>query len=259
MRAATVVCRTSQVIYLSAGQDGPVALHESIVPSCPFSLIVDAPLAMLELEPGERVEMGEGYIASRHGRVAARPPASRPPRCAGPPLASMRELVRFVPKLLRRVPQLHPVLDPLERWAAGEVSTSWTVERVLGWGEGLTPSGDDALVGFLAAHAVTRDGDGVRDLSELRSEIVDAAPGRTTFVSAALLAHAVAGRFSQPIEGLRGAHSSRAVARRANRLARVGATSGLDTLAGIWLAARTANGCVAAGDTLSSMARRGLT
>lgn len=74
---------------------------------------------------------------------------------------------------------------------------------LLGRGEGLTPEGDDLLVGFLAALRLLGPavGDaGARDmLGSIAPIIATEARGRTTALSAALLNHAVAGEVALPV------------------------------------------------------------
>jgi len=103
---------------------------------------------------------------------------------------------------------------------------------LMGLGEGLTPAGDDWLVGALAAlHRLAQrwaftDG-------HLASVLVGEAPTRTTTVGAAFLAHALAGEFSQPVRELVTAGSLPRARAPGARLAAMGATSGADTLAGM--------------------------
>ena len=101
-----------------------------------------------------------------------------------------------------------------------------------GLGEGLTPAGDDWLVGMLAGLHRLGQRWAFED-GHLASVLVGGAPARTTTVGAAFLAHALTGEFSEPVRDLVTAGSlSRARAAGA-RLAVMGATSGADTLAGI--------------------------
>ena len=81
---------------------------------------------------------------------------------------------------------------------------------LLGLGEGLTPAGDDCLVGALAV--------------------------RTTAVGREFVVHALAGRFSEPMLALLRARGPIEAAEAVRRLAGLGATSGMDTLAGLRLA-----------------------
>ena len=103
---------------------------------------------------------------------------------------------------------------------------------LMGLGEGLTPAGDDWLVGTLAAlhrlgqHWAFADG-------HLASVLVGEAIGRTTTIGAAFLAHALAGEFSEPARDLVTAESLPRARAAAARLAAMGATSGADTLAGM--------------------------
>jgi Protein of unknown function (DUF2877) len=112
------------------------------------------------------------------------------------------------------------------------------VDRLLGWGEGLTPAGDDFLVGHLAALTwlAGADHDRRRLVDELGSHIV-AAASRTTPIAAQLLRQAVAGHFSAAIDDLRDAllcecRPSRVGDAIEQALAQ-GATSGADTVSGL--------------------------
>ena len=155
-----------------------------------------------------------------------------------------------------------------------------SVSRLVGLGEGLTPSGDDLLVGVLAG--LTRlAGEGGnawarRQLPAWRAAVRRAlarGPGVTTDVSREFLRHAAAGRFAEPLKelvvsvrpslsvGLRGAggvsgdarEQALAVARQLIRRAlAVGASSGADGLAGLLLVLEAAleakrNRCYARG------------
>lgn len=103
---------------------------------------------------------------------------------------------------------------------------------LMGLGEGLTPAGDDWLVGALAAlhrlgqHWAFEDG-------HLASVLVGEATGRTTTLGAAFLGHALAGEFSEPARDLAAAESLSSARAAAARLSAMGATSGADTLAGM--------------------------
>ena len=66
------------------------------------------------------------------------------------------------------------------------------VDAMLGLGPGLTPAGDDAIAGLLlAVHHLGAPR--VPAITAVRAHVLAAAPGRTTAVSAALLAHAARG------------------------------------------------------------------
>ena len=112
------------------------------------------------------------------------------------------------------------------------------VHGLIGLGPGLTPAGDDALIGWLAGIELL-GADGRRSLL---CQAVRERLARTTDVSRAHLEDALAGAFSEPLARfanalLRGrAEAERALA----DLAAVGATSGLDAAAGVLAALETA-------------------
>jgi hypothetical protein len=106
---------------------------------------------------------------------------------------------------------------------------------LIGLGEGLTPAGDDALIGALAVirrFAPTW----LPDHPEVEAALGRAAATGTTAVAREFIAHALAGRFSEPLIDLMSAVSPEAGARAAARLLGAGATSGADTLLGVHLA-----------------------
>lgn len=110
---------------------------------------------------------------------------------------------------------------------------------VLGLGEGLTPAGDDCLVGIFAVlHATGHPV--LVGAPTLVTAIARAAGDCTTAVGREFVVHALAGRFSEPVLALLRARSAHAAAAAAARLATLGATSGVDTLTGMRLACRAA-------------------
>jgi hypothetical protein len=116
---------------------------------------------------------------------------------------------------------------------AGEVEAAEKASvGLIGLGIGLTPSGDDFLVGLLAG--LEAAGDPMRD--SVAAAIAREAPRRTTEFGAALLEHACRGEFSQRLHDVLVAIASREVAalqRATARAVAYGATSGADTLAGL--------------------------
>jgi len=106
---------------------------------------------------------------------------------------------------------------------------------LIGLGEGLTPAGDDCLIGALAA--IHRFEPGWLALhGEIGDGLAAAAWDGTTDIAREFVLHAVAGRFSEPVLDVLTAGSDSAIRAAALRLRRMGATSGADTLAGIRLA-----------------------
>jgi hypothetical protein len=108
---------------------------------------------------------------------------------------------------------------------------------LIGFGEGLTPAGDDCVLGalaavhrlapgWLAAHAGQRD------------RLAEAARSRTTDLARDFLLEALDGRFAEPVLVLLTALSDDLAEDAARRLLAMGATSGADTLCGIRLGCR---------------------
>jgi hypothetical protein len=111
-----------------------------------------------------------------------------------------------------------------------------SLSKSLGCGEGLTPSGDDFICGFLlAAHAWEEILFPNFALQKTIRNIVDVAKGKTTTLSANLIACAASGSADERIISCitwlnSGGHS---VALIMDELLSYGSSSGLDTLAGM--------------------------
>jgi len=112
------------------------------------------------------------------------------------------------------------------------------IERFVGWGEGLTPAGDDYLVGLCAALGALVQGDAARRafLAGVR-RFVASQRARTTPISAHGLALASRGHFNadvlRALDGLRAERDAHAARIAFDGLMAVGATSGADALTGI--------------------------
>jgi hypothetical protein len=110
--------------------------------------------------------------------------------------------------------------------------------RLIGWGEGLTPAGDDFLVGLLAGLDALVQGDGRRQRfrTALASALVSCMR-RTTPIAAHYLRLAAGGHYIEPLVDLRNALLAepdwQAVDMRLQRALDVGATSGADTVSGL--------------------------
>lgn len=113
---------------------------------------------------------------------------------------------------------------------------------LLGKGDGLTPEGDDVLVGMLAGlrllgPAVGAPGAGGM-LAAVAPIVLTEAPFRTTALSAALLRHAVAGEVADPVAAFLQALTGRGSLEKAvDDLHMMGNTSGVATACGILVAA----------------------
>jgi hypothetical protein len=108
---------------------------------------------------------------------------------------------------------------------------------LLGLGEGLTPAGDDFLVGALAAvHRLAPSW--LRERPGVAAAIGARAARATTTVAREFISHALAGHFAECLIALLTAESPAAAQQAAARLLGMGATSGADTLAGVRAAIR---------------------
>jgi hypothetical protein len=139
----------------------------------------------------------------------------------------------------RLVDALDQLTGALARGDQLEVVSS--VCQLAGLGPGLTPAGDDLLVGACAAlsllactsPAVVRPAETLLHLCRLVAEV---ATSRTTALSAVWLGHAGAGEFSQPVLALAqalAAEQERGLTTAAATLVRQGASSGRCMLAGL--------------------------
>ena len=111
---------------------------------------------------------------------------------------------------------------------------------LIGCGMGLTPAGDDIVVGFLAGLRATACADDRRlAWSAALGESASALTDRTNPISGAYILHAVNGGFAEPIARLASAIATGAgeddIARAARPALGVGATSGEDGVRGLLL------------------------
>ena len=114
--------------------------------------------------------------------------------------------------------------------------------RVLGLGNGLTPSGDDFVGGMMFAFAHTPRQAWINDLPKAKTRIRISALVSTNVISAALLDDLMAGRSYSALHDVLIALDSNNVASIINaceKLLSVGASSGADMLAGLLLALTT--------------------
>lgn len=207
--------RTGTVAFAEAGGD-LLALHEPDVEAFPFSLLVAS------VPPVDDLRIGDGVVEAAGRRLAARAVPPAVPRPPGVDAPVMLRALDDVPGLASRRQALGDPDDP---------------ERLLGRGPGLTPSGDDLLLGWLAMAAHAHREWGLPDPGPLAARLAERAPGRTTRVAAAMYAAAARGRYAPAVGAACSAGAAELPAALA-RLAAVGATSGLDTLAGVAAAAR---------------------
>ena len=121
-------------------------------------------------------------------------------------------------------------------YSRNKVAVNESLSNLLGCGEGLTPSGDDFICGFLlAAHAWNEILFPGFALQKTIGKIVDVAKEKTTTLSANLITCAASGsadeRIIRCVEWLNSGNDS--VALIMKELQSYGSSSGLDTLAGM--------------------------
>ena len=107
-------------------------------------------------------------------------------------------------------------------------------DQLIGLGPGGTPSGDDALIGFVGAWL--RLGSDRRAASNVAESLARRSRTRTTRLAVEFYHHLVHGRLSYPLDQLLRAaalQDTRLLAHAADRLAQSGASSGRDTIAGV--------------------------
>jgi hypothetical protein len=111
-------------------------------------------------------------------------------------------------------------------------------DRLIGWGEGLTPAGDDFLVGLAAGlDALVRGDERRREVCGVLTAALRRGTSRTTPIAAHYLHLAAGGQYTEPLLRLRHAwlceDDASAVEAALHRALAVGATSGADTVSGL--------------------------
>lgn len=211
----------------------------------------------LVLAPGSAADLRSRYrvgdaIARRDDRLAS--PRTvvdladayiwRPDAC--PAIAERVQieanLGRCRARLEARLPTHASVLHREARTICGEIERACSerdidgllvrATRLVGWGEGLTPAGDDFLVGLLAALQATR-----APFARCFGHAIAARADRTTAIAAHALLLAADGHFSADLLTLRDAllssHDFARLERLADRALDIGATSGVDRVTGL--------------------------
>jgi hypothetical protein len=120
--------------------------------------------------------------------------------------------------------------------AVSQPALEAAADRLCGLGGGATPSGDDALIGFLGAWLRLAPVGERGPARRLAAWLAAAAPERTSRLAAEFYYHLARERLSEPVEHVLSALASgrpEAVENAAGQLAGFGASSGRDTLAGV--------------------------
>lgn len=112
------------------------------------------------------------------------------------------------------------------------------VDRLIGWGEGLTPAGDDFLVGLIAGlDALVGSDEGRRGFHSTLAAVLTSGMQRTTPIAAHFIRLAAAGHYAEPLIRLRTAllceNDGDVVDAALQSALAVGATSGADTVSGL--------------------------
>lgn len=117
------------------------------------------------------------------------------------------------------------------------------VTALIGYGRGLTPDGDDYLLGYMAALWPWRQHPAIAAHDAVLRSLIGSQLSRTNDISRHYLARAIAGHFSAPIchlmSLLSSATSSAQIQAAALAVMQFGASSGVDCLAGILHGLRT--------------------
>jgi hypothetical protein len=231
----------ARAVNIQWGDASLLALHGPGPLLAPFAAAVDdgarlgalRPDMIVTIESGRLLAPGLGLSWEGAQRVDCALAGPRP-CCAGAFAAPVGALPPHAPGLDSALGR-----DARAALAAGIAARDGArlmagARALLGLGEGLTPAGDDCLVGAVAVlHAVDA---GVLTQPGVAASIASDAAARTTTIAREFVLHALAGRFSEPVLAVLRARSRDEAGRAAAQLAAAGGTSGADTLHGMRLA-----------------------
>jgi len=216
--------------------DGPlVALLPAGAPLHPWALELDGPIPRGPAE-GEAVRVAGGEIAFAASRVELAGMAIAELRLTArrcdPDPAAVRALAACLPAAATTGPFASALAAALAAYR--DCGDPAVLAVLVGVGEGLTPSGDDVIVGALAALELLGDDAGHARLGAALA----GGSVRTTKLAAQMIEAALAGRHAEPVRELLEALAATppAPARLAaatDALLAVGHRSGADTLRGI--------------------------
>jgi hypothetical protein len=192
------------------------------------------------------LRFGSTLLDARHARVWQ--PRRAVHRGATASAETLRAIIREIPgdamaRLHSACRRLVTVLAAADATALGAGTRA-----LVGNGPGLTPSGDDALVGLLAVLHRVGPTELCSDALRLLAESLDALLCRTTTIGAHYLRLAIDGHFGEHLTDLVDALGS-GNGVRAEQVARVratGATSGADALVGVVAGLRLLRKCLPA-------------
>ena len=222
----------------------------------PFSLRIDGSLAegireggvavgMPVMKHGSRIEIGSRVHLSLDSVRTYRSPTPPVPPLAPEGVSLARQLLTRCGKAggLVRLPGGSDLLADLQRALTAQDASSGLAicQQIMGLGPGLTPSGDDVLVGCLKGLWLrTGTEEPLHSMLDLwRRALLPILHERTTVVGAAFIRHALHGQFAEVLDRAAAALSvptaPEVVAAAMARLLAQGATSGTDTALGLLL------------------------
>jgi hypothetical protein len=231
LRAGRVHSVFDRAINVLWGDGRLLTLHGPGLLAAPFAVGLERLPARGTLAPGMAIGRAD-FDWSDAERVALEMPGSAPGfrMMALPEAGRARSLSAGTG--LRALAALEAGIAARDAGAFADAACA-----LIGLGEGLTPAGDDAVVGALAAvHRLAPAW--LATQAEQRNRLADAARRRTTDVARDFILEALDGRFAEPVLALLTAGSDHDIAVAARRLLAMGATSGADTLCGIRLGCR---------------------
>jgi hypothetical protein len=260
-RGGRVWSRFQRVLNLESGDGRLLSLHAANVPPTPFSLVLEARPEAPWPEPDTAAHLHGDVL--RVGGLRVDLSKVRPMRAiAVPRLDRARGVLPAVAALgplaadgafgawWDEKPSLRHTLPAAMRASAREaladlvgniraprsrvLNVVSAAEKLIGLGPGGTPSGDDALIGFVGAWL--RLGPGPAPASDVAAALARRAHGSTTRLAVEFYHHLAHGRLSRPLDDLLRAvalQDMTLLASSTDRLAQNGATSGRDTIAGV--------------------------
>lgn len=230
---------------LIAPQGDILGVVHPAVGAGPFHIVLARPLSFASLAPGMMVQADKQQLAWPGGAIGLRTASLWNPDLprieADSPLPPLLQQPTWLP------PNPHPaaVQNRLEQASdrlrlalstGDRASLQDGIERAAGLGAGLTPAGDDMLLGLLARcwlqPTILPRG---WTASTIGQAVLEYACPRTTRLSAAWLQHAAAGRFAAPWHRLAAAwqhNEATALQNAITSILSTGATSGADAFRG---------------------------
>ncbi len=222
-------------------EDGPlVALLPEGTALHPWALA--APLDCSRLAPGDPFDVSNDALEVGSLRVTLEGAETVELRLRARPMVWPAGAMMTITALLVRRPHDSPfdavLSETLARFSAG--GDTRDLLDLVGLGEGLTPSGDDILVGVLAGLDALAEipGGASVERSALCATLTPEHLARTNALSAQMLAAASAGLYAEPVLWMAQALSAEpgAIDQAAKALLAVGHRSGEDTLRGMAMA-----------------------